>query len=1084
MRPARGAALALLLFAAVGTGCNDSGANGSAGDGGLGGGLAPAPTCAWNTQPPQLQLPASEVRGVLRGMSRNASTTCTRQRGTGGPEAIYLLQVTERSLVELEVKSTIDTVIAVRRVCDDPLSELACNDGPAAADPGVPIPPSPVSPPFFPPAGAPPPLPPTLSPPVMRDAGVLPDMAPVDASEGAPGGGAALAQIVFPGGTRDAHLRVVLDPGNYFVIVDEAEPFGVGGEYLLKASSSPPLAQSSCAGALTIKDGTSLPAEELDLGTQLASSCTGAEKRPALYYSANVPSGQRLTARAQVRQGGDRPWTPVLQLLSACREGLCLATDRPGPNGQPLLRYVNNGPIDQQVILAVGSSAAVSGALFRLDVSIGEPLQNGTCASARPLKDGQVLRNQDLSEGQMSATGMCRAPGGGPSLFYSATLLEGQDLHLTIDQSAAMTRTPVFMTLKDGCNDVECRGSVNERLDYTNPGPGIRTVVIEVSGFLGAPVTLFDLMVSIPLLPAGITVDAGRGLKTSEAGGAVTFEVVLDSPPLHPVVIPLVSSDPAEGTVSPASVQFDPAGWQQPQTVTVTGVDDSRKDGPRPYTIQVGPASSQDERYTRLPATMVALVNRDDEAGFAVEANIPLFTSESGAKATFTVQLNRAPTATVRLPLSSSNPGEGVVSPGALVFEPQSWNQTQTVTVTGVDDPDQDGAQSYRIVTGVVTSGDPEYAGIDPDDLEARNGDNEFERVDDRLVSGDLSCLSGAGGGHRIAVERGGTLFVVMECRRPAGSSGSGGSGGSSGTGGSGGGGGSPNRPRPFDVPTAASAFVATSFDGGRTWGAPVDTRVSTFEAHVAALEAGVAVVVGHGPFGLSVARSEDAGESWQAPTTLFSSSVGNVQLAAAGNRVVLTGQTATGPMLWFSEDAGRTWKQSEVFGQRTIYAVGIDAGTGVVGMVSYNDVAYVWRQSRDGGATFDMGLTLGGDDVVRDVFAISPATVYAVGNESLLAVPRDGSARREIDGRSTASNNWVLVADELDNVTLIESQQGPEFQMLEARHLPAGAASFLSPKPLSNSHQVPSAVALSENAVAIRVQRDSQIFVSVETWP
>ena len=46
-------------------------------------------------------LPTSEVKGVLKGMSRNASTTCTRSKGTGGPEALYLLTVRSASAVEL-----------------------------------------------------------------------------------------------------------------------------------------------------------------------------------------------------------------------------------------------------------------------------------------------------------------------------------------------------------------------------------------------------------------------------------------------------------------------------------------------------------------------------------------------------------------------------------------------------------------------------------------------------------------------------------------------------------------------------------------------------------------------------------------------------------------------------------------------------------------------------------------------------------------------------------------------------------------------------------------------------------------------
>ena len=135
---------ALLLGVALGGGCGQADP-GATLDGGLDGpgevdaigpdgstDVAAAPTCAWDPRPPELKVPEDEIEGVLRGTSRNASTTCTRQKGTGGPEAIYLLRLDQRSLVELEVVSEIDTVLAIRRVCDDPLTELACND-PAAA---------------------------------------------------------------------------------------------------------------------------------------------------------------------------------------------------------------------------------------------------------------------------------------------------------------------------------------------------------------------------------------------------------------------------------------------------------------------------------------------------------------------------------------------------------------------------------------------------------------------------------------------------------------------------------------------------------------------------------------------------------------------------------------------------------------------------------------------------------------------------------------------------------------------------------------------------------------------------------------
>jgi hypothetical protein len=56
--------------------------------------------------------------------------------------------------------------------------------------------------------------------------------------------------------------------------------------------------------------------------------------------------------------------------------------------------------------------------------------------------------------------------------------------------------------------------------------------------------------------PLDITVSAPSGTVTTEAGGAVTFTVQLDSEPLANVTINLSSSDATEGSVSPASLVF------------------------------------------------------------------------------------------------------------------------------------------------------------------------------------------------------------------------------------------------------------------------------------------------------------------------------------------------------------------------------------------------------------------------------------------------------------------------------------------------------------------------------------------------
>ena len=88
-----------------------------------------------------------------------------------------------------------------------------------------------------------------------------------------------------------------------------------------------------------------------------------------------------------------------------------------------------------------------------------------------------------------------------------------------------------------------------------------------------------------------------------------------------------------------------------------------------------------------------------------------LTTTEAGGTATFTVVLTSQPTADVTIGLSVSDATEGTVATGSLTFTPANWNVPQTVTVTGVDDPLDDGDVAYTIVTAAAVSADANYSG-------------------------------------------------------------------------------------------------------------------------------------------------------------------------------------------------------------------------------------------------------------------------------------------------------------------------------------------------------------------------------------
>jgi hypothetical protein len=243
---------------------------------------------------------------------------------------------------------------------------------------------------------------------------------------------------------------------------------------------------------------------------------------------------------------------------------------------------------------------------------------------------------------------------------------------------------------------------------------------------------------------ASVVVTPTSGLVTTEAGGTATFTMVLTSQPTANVTIPLTSSNPNEGTASPASVTFTPANWNIAQTVTVTGVDDAVVDGTVAYTIMTGVAISLDPVYNSMNVADVSVSNTDnDTAGVTVSPTSGLVTTEAGGTAAFTVVLTSQPTAAVTIPLSSSKPTEGTVSPALLIFTTVNWNIAQTVTVTGVDDAIVDGTVAYTIITGAASSTDPIYNGRAVADVSVSNSDNDSAGVTVTPTSGLITTEAG-----------------------------------------------------------------------------------------------------------------------------------------------------------------------------------------------------------------------------------------------------------------------------------------------------------------------------------------------------
>ncbi|WP_298879509.1 lamin tail domain-containing protein [uncultured Polaribacter sp.] len=101
-------------------------------------------------------------------------------------------------------------------------------------------------------------------------------------------------------------------------------------------------------------------------------------------------------------------------------------------------------------------------------------------------------------------------------------------------------------------------------------------------------------------------------------------------------------------------------------------------------------------------------------------------TNEDGTTATFTAVLNAQPTTNVVLNVSSGDTGEVTISTSTLTFTNGNWDQTQTITASGIDDALIDGNIDVTITLSVDdASSDDTYDGIS-ETTTVTNEDNEI----------------------------------------------------------------------------------------------------------------------------------------------------------------------------------------------------------------------------------------------------------------------------------------------------------------------------------------------------------------------
>lgn len=167
------------------------------------------------------------------------------------------------------------------------------------------------------------------------------------------------------------------------------------------------------------------------------------------------------------------------------------------------------------------------------------------------------------------------------------------------------------------------------------------------------------------------------GISVSENGTA-TFTGRLAFRPGADVTVDVTPADGFLGA-APASLVFDDASWNVPQTVTVSAADDENVEDEQ---------SSVSLTSAGLATVTVDVNVIDSDVLNLVVTPDNLTLTEGGQAGTFDVRITQEPSAPTTVTITPSGPGVVNLSATTLVFDAGNWTQAQTITVNPADDDD------------------------------------------------------------------------------------------------------------------------------------------------------------------------------------------------------------------------------------------------------------------------------------------------------------------------------------------------------------------------------------------------------------
>ena len=177
-----------------------------------------------------------------------------------------------------------------------------------------------------------------------------------------------------------------------------------------------------------------------------------------------------------------------------------------------------------------------------------------------------------------------------------------------------------------------------------------------------------------------------------EGGSTGSFTVQLTRQPNYDVVVDVTNPNTAEAHINHDSLTFRQDNWRDPQTLTVTAVDDQRLDGPTEVVLTLAVNTEHsDEQFQSAAARVVTVTTYDnDTPGFTLSTH-QVAVAENGPAAVFTVVLDARPGSPVFISITSAHANDVSVAQSSLLFSRETWLVPQSVTVTAEEDAFVDG---------------------------------------------------------------------------------------------------------------------------------------------------------------------------------------------------------------------------------------------------------------------------------------------------------------------------------------------------------------------------------------------------------